>query len=98
MDLSNTMWIQRELINQLLGNACGIHGTALPVKYRDKHSTTYIYTYIYGGGEKSSCDLEASKQVRTPVELLLSLTNSPWERHELFYPLGYRLNSTTTFL
>ena len=35
VDLSNTMWAQRELINQLAGNACGRHKTKTTIKYRD---------------------------------------------------------------
>ena len=40
-----------------------------------------------------------SKQVRTPVALLRSLSGKyPWERQEPTYPPSYGLNSTTTVL
>ena len=39
------------------------------------------------------------KRVRTPVELLRSLSGKyPWERYEPPYPPSYALNSTTTIL
>ena len=40
VDLSNTTWTQKGLINKLPENAYGSHATKSIIKYRDKHSTT----------------------------------------------------------
>ena len=45
-DLSNTIWSQRELMNQLVRNTYSTHGTKAKIKYRDLHRTTNITTYI----------------------------------------------------
>ena len=45
-DLSNTTWVQRELINQLLGNAYGSHGTKATRRCSEKHSITVEF-YIF---------------------------------------------------
>ena len=58
-----------------------------------------VLTLFRGGNGKSDGLRNRSTRVRTPVELLRSLSGKyPWERYEPPYLPSYGLNSPTTVL
>ena len=68
VDLSNTTWAQRGLINKLPGNACGSHRAKAIIKYRNKHSTIADYKVKVKESDKIDKYLDITIKLKKAVE------------------------------